>query len=327
MFAFAERLLLNFRQLRNMTSADRREAIKRRLGPRVTEYIREFRAKREARRMRTIEQRRDIDAAHLELWTYYVEKRGWVAVWNRVKVLAQENPTEIEAFVAMGLRVNNNPLVLVNMALHPYTGPALARLLADERENPWPEIAERMAARADYSAAFLVATAMTGDDAAIDHSRARIPDVVNETFIQFVESFGMRPVAKSGEIDPILRGLKQSGFRNHKKHRLVIAENLAQPELFLPLLSGAEKVTLIGLNDTFGKATFAEYYDYPGIGEILVEHVRSRITRFSPQYIEIHSQTRDAAIELAAIVDSVAGLVPDGDLPHIEIAIADQLFF
>lgn len=327
MLAFAERLLLNFRQFREMSSQQRREAIKRRLGPRVVSRISGFRSARELRRLRRIERRQGMEAAHQALWLRLAARRGWSAVQNRILVLAAENPAAIEGLAAAGLRLSSDPLALVGMAQHPLSAPALARVLAEERAAPLPDLAARMSARADYAAAFLVATALTGDDAAMDHARARIPDVVGEPFLQFVESFGQRPVAAAAEIEPLLRGLRHSGLRGHKRHRLVIAENFQDPDSFLPLLCGADQVTLLGLDDTFGKAVFADYQSYPGVGEIVVEHIRSRITRFSPQYVEIHARTRDAAIELAALVDSVPGLVPAGDLPHIELAIADHLFF
>lgn len=327
MRALTQQLLLNIRQLRQMSAQDRRQAIKRRLGPKLTNRIVAFRAERELARLRRIERRQGMAAAHRALWLRMAPRRGWLAVQNRIQALVQTAPQEIEPLVATGLRLSSDPLALVGMAQHPISAPALARVLAEERVAPWPEIAERMANRADYAAAFLVATAMTGDDAALAHARARVPDVVGEPFLQFIESFGQRPAALPEQIDPILRGLRHSGLRQKVRHRLVIAENFQDPDTFLPLLAGTDKVTLLGLDDTFGKAVFSGYSDYPGVGEIVVEHIRSRITRFSAHYVDAHSRSRDAAIELAAIVDSVPGLVPQGDLPHIELAIADHLFF
>ncbi len=327
MLALVERLLLNLRQFREKSPQQRREAIKRRLGPGLVARISRFRATRELRHLHRVERRQGMEAAHRALWLRLAARRGWSAVQNRILTLAGENPSEIGRLAATGLRLSGDPLALVGMAQHPLSAPALARVLADERAAPLSEIDARMAARADYAAAFLVATAMTGDDAALDHARARVRDVVGEPFLQLVESFGQRPAYPAAAIDPLLRGLRHSGLRDRKRHRLVIAENFQDPEAFLPLLCGADRVTLLGLDDTFGKAVFAGYQDYPDVGEIVVEHIRSRITRFSPQYVEAHGQTRDAAIELAAIIDGVPGLVPPGDLPHVELAIADHLFF
>lgn len=327
MLALAERLLLNLRQLRGMSSQQRREAIKRRLGPRLVSAISRFRAKQEINRLRRIERWHGMEAAHRALWGDLASKRGWSAVQNRLLALSDENPAEIQRLVSVGLQLSADPLVLVAMSQHPLSAAALAQALAEERAAPLPEMDKRLSARADYAAAFLVASALTGDDAAMNHARDRIPDVVGDPFLQIVESFGQRPAAPAEEIEPLLRGLRRNGLRHHKRHRLVIAENFQDPSSFLPLLCGADRVTLLGLDDTFGKAGFAHYQRYPGVGEIVVEHIRSRITRFSPEYVGAHAQTRDAAIELARTVDSVPGLVPTGDLPYIELAIADHLFF
>lgn len=307
MLALVERFWLKLRQFSEKSSIQRYEAVKNRLLLSQIMHLSRFRTNLQIYRLYQFEQQNHMKLAYGARWQRLAARCGWL---SEPKV-----------------RLNNDPLKLIGMAQNPLSTKAIARALAQERAAPLLEIDERINARADYAAAFLVATAMTGDDVAIDHARARIHDVANEAFLQIVESYGQRPTDHSTEIEPLLRGLRRSGLRARKQHRLVIAENLQDPETFLPLLRGAKRITLLGLDDTFGRAVFDKYRDYPDVGEIVVEHIRSRITRFSPQYVDVHSQTRDAAIELAAICDSVPGLVPLGDLPHLELAIADHLFF
>lgn len=327
MLARAERLFLILRQLRGMTPHQRREAIKRRLGPGITGRVQRLKAAREQRQLLRVERRRGIEAAHRAFWSGPARRRGWPAVEARLRMLAQDRPEEMANFTAIGLQAPPDGLTLAFLAQHPLSHAAMAAALAAERTAPQPALAECIAAGSEHAAGFLVATAMTGDDAALAQARARMPAALSDGFGQFVESFGQRPAAAAGDIDPILRGLRHSGLRGARRHRLVIAENFDDPEIFLPLLRGAEQVTLLGLDDTFGKAAFADFQALPGVGEIVVEHIRSRITRFSAQYTEAHVQTRDAAIELAALVGAVPGLVPAGDLAHVELAIADYLFF
>ncbi|MBK5932737.1 hypothetical protein [Rhodovulum imhoffii] len=310
-----------------MNPIQRREALKRRLGPGVVRNVRALKARQLRMRMASAERLAGIEASHKVLWKGPAKKQGWAAVKARIEQLAETLPEQMENFVETGLRMDDNPLILINMAQHPLSASAMARILAKERTALWPEIDTRMKTRGDYAAAFLVATAMTADNAALDQARARIPDIIGDPFSQIIDSYGQRPADRSRHVEPVLRGLKRNGLRQPKRHRLVIANTLSDPAAFLPLLRGAECVTLIGLKDTFGKAEFAPYRDYPGVGEIMVEHIRTRITRFCQNYIDINVQVRNAAQDIAQMISRIPDLVPEGDMSSIELAIADHLFF
>lgn len=231
----------------------------------------------------------------------------------------------LKRFVTAGLRASDDPLVLPFLASHPLSREAMAAAMAVERSHPDPNVARRLAQAAEYGAGFVVATALTGDDHDLEAARKRLPRYADDRYCQFLDSFGTRFVSSTA--DPQLRGIPDSGMRPPTRHRLVIAEALQDGSRFLPLLSGADQVTLIGLNETFGKSDIVQLSNLSGVGEITVEHVRSRVTRFSPEYISLHLQTRNMATALADTIAEIDELVTAGEIPFLELALADFLFF
>lgn len=235
-----------------------------------------------------------------------------------------DNPERLRAFASAALYAAADPISVMLLAGHPLSRAAMGEALAEERTSPSAAINKRITDSAQYAAGFVAATALTGDDAALEHLRGRLPSSLSYRYQEILDSYGMTPSARA---DAQLRGMPASGLRTHKRHRLIIAENLSQEQDFLPLLVGADHVTLIGLNDTFGKSQLPAYADLPGVGEITVEHIRSRITRFSENYIALHLKTRDLVRQLAGIMDGAPDLAPRDERPFLELALADMLFF
>lgn len=315
--------ILRLRGLIAMDPSRRRSVLRSRLGAPILRRWRQGRRRAFRLYLRGIERAGGVGAANRAFWNGPASQQNWSAVRIRLNQLAERAPNEITPFVEAGFAKTADPLVLTRLASHPLTRTALTGAMRAEAEQPDPQISERLERSAQYSAAFAAAAAQVLDDAGLDALRDRIAPDHAPRYIQLLDSFGFRPAGGAG--DAVLRHAPHTGLRGQGQKRLVITETLSNPEAFLPLLQNTGQVTLLALNDTYGKARLDAFSDMPGIADVTVEHVRSRITRFSQRYIEIHERTRNDAQSLALVASQ--GLLEPDFLPYLELAIADYLFF
>lgn len=261
-------------------------------------------------------------------WRAATVARRWGDVEQRLNRLAVTDPSAIENFTRVGFQYDTDPMVLLCMARNPHSGKYLGPLIAEADLSEGSPVAERIRVSLDYSAAFCAAAGLLLDD----ETAQRIGEAVlgrhpnlNLRFHQILDSVGVRPAHPPS--NAALRGIPDSGMRKPCGHRLIVAESFADMAAIAQLFVGAGKVTVIGLNDTFGKADFAEFTTHLERAEVTVEHVRSRITRFSQRYLDIHEATRDASQQIAARLLALGGLLTESDRPAFELALADHLFF
>ncbi|MDO8311989.1 MAG: hypothetical protein Q7T25_08625, partial [Sideroxyarcus sp.] len=126
------------------------------------------------------------------------------------------------------------------------------------------------------------------------------------------------------------RGLANSGFRTHKRHRLIITPDFKDKRSLTLLFGDADRVTIYAMDDLYGKADFSDTRMHNRTPELTIEHPRTRITRFSAAYQQLHEETR-AASEL--ILGQIASHDADGatlvgtSRPFAELALGDELFF
>ena len=152
---------------------------------------------------------------------------------------------------------------------------------------------DRTLAGAYAGAARLV---LESDDAESTVERfADLFDVPNSVFFQALDSVAYRPAGGRGSRTVV--------------NRLVIVDSAADEEALALLLPGAEATTVIVMSDTFGKADLEKYRAWPDVGTLRIEHIRTRITRFSQEYIDLHEATAVLATSVSNRVGSIAGAV------------------
>ena len=262
-------------------------------------------------------------AANRFFWV--APRRGnptWTDVRNRVDWLAGRDKAAASHFVQVSLEQTTNPGVVIGLAHH-RLGRAVARdWLAAAVANP-----ESLSPRVEQSMVFAGAVA----------GAARLllePDAVRSFVMWLVDRYDSVPVNLFQAMDTVgYRFASSEGLGAHvaapnqARHRLVITERLDDRTGIESVLPGAKRVTLLATSDTYGQADVEQFRDALGAGEITVEHVRSRITRFSSEYIKLHEATRDLAIDLTSQLFGEHALIDSAYRPAVELHVADFLFF
>lgn len=270
-------------------------------------------------------------AANRFFWTSPSNSRIWFNVEARLYGLARQSPEGARDFAALAFARSADPIVLIGLARNPLAREVIAPLLARAALGTDTALQARSERSGDYAAALAGIAGLLLDPAAADALAARITALLpaaSDRFFRILDSFGSRPAAPPGAA--MLRAIAQSGFRAPVRHRLIIAETLKDRRAIAQLFGGADRVTVLGLNDTYGRTSFDDYVEGFGPADVTVEHVRSRITRFSQSYIRSHELTRQAACDIVAALFGPTGpgaAFAMTDLPVLEISLADQMFF
>lgn len=325
------RALLSARLLRGASRGARKELVGRHLLSPMK------RRAAEAVRFALVRQTRVVDvlfgqgAGNRFFWRSPSIPKTWDHVERRLFLLQRHGAGPVGQFVALALDHSDDFIVLSNLARSAITKRALAARLATA------EIAERSAIGARVGTSHAFAAAIVGaarllldPDGAerIERDVARLLPGQTEGYLSLVDSLGARPaMPPQSEFG---RGLSASGFRAPVRRRLVIADNLADRQSLSLLFDGAEEVTLYAMNDLYGKADFAGVPLHSASAAVTVEHSRSRITRFSADYHDLHGSTRRAAEMVVGRIVEAAGdspIIPAAIRPFAELAIADRLFF
>ena len=119
-----------------------------------------------------------------------------------------------------------------------------------------------------------------------------------------------------------------SPSRKPAAHRLIICDTVQNPAEISLLFEGAEKVTVIAPSNLFGKISFPE--DRPlhaRPAEINIAHFRSRITRFSAGYQQLHDETWHVAEEIIREAEEETGNSLGPARNYAALHLADALFF
>lgn len=155
-------------------------------------------------------------------------------------------------------------------------------------------------------------------------------DTRTKEALGILDAFGARP-RRRGYDGPTYTRLVDSGGivapnRGRVRHRLVITDQLNDRDSVALLLPGAERTTVFAASEATGKADFDPYRAWPGVGDVGVEHFRSRISRFSREYVELHEATARLAGSVAAAVERLGAPLGKEHRPTLEVAVADFLF-
>lgn len=325
MLSSTKRAIGKVRSILRGPAGTRRSALRKLVSTRAQRATKRARRKVVSGQMRVVGRSMGQRAANSYFWTSPIGATTWPEVRARIEALWELHPDHLDHFVTVSLQRTADPITVVSMAQHPYSRAAVARWLTEECGVTTGPLVDRLAKDALLGGAVAgAASVVLGPDEArrtVDWVLGlyAVPD--HRTF-QFLDSVGMRQV----------RGTPNAAAERPlpgrpARHRLIISDQFQRQPGIPLLLPGSERVTLLALAETFGKANFARYRDWPGVGEIKVEHVRSRITRFSQQYIDIHLATARLADLVCAEVAAVPGLIDDEDRRFLAVEIADFLFF
>jgi len=248
-------------------------------------------------------------------------KLTWTDVLNRVEWLAARNQQAAVHFVRASLARTDSASVVIGLSRHAQsraaTRDALAEIVSDP-ESLWPRIEDN----ASLAGAFAGAARLLLD---LDAARSFViwltdrSDVVPANLFQVMDAVGFR----SASVDDLDSRIKTT---REARHRLVITESLDEPGDVSFLLPGAKAATLVATSDTYGQAEVVRF-KAPKDAELTVEHVRSRITRFSQGYVDLHDATVEVAEKIAAEFFENSDLIRPAYRQSVEVNLADYLFF
>ncbi|SEB83420.1 hypothetical protein SAMN05216452_3356 [Nitratireductor aquibiodomus] len=322
------RALLELRAIILLKQASHQATLFKLLKARISAGIAKARRRAMTAQFRLVEMLFGPSAAADFFWRSPTTRKLWGDVELRADRLAKRSQDAVDHFTRLGFMKTQDPMVLICLARNVHCRAGLAQCLRTADLSEGSRLDQTIRGSMSYAAAFVGAAGLLLDDA----SAKRIADLVLDKhvrldlqFHQIIDSLGSHLTVPP--TDSSLRGLLESGMRKPCKHRLIIADELSDRPAIAQLFTGAEKITVIGLRDTFGKTDFQEYTDYAGDAEITVEHIRSRITRFSRPYLDLHEATRIAAERITDGLLEENGLLDEHNRASVELEISDHLFF
>lgn len=257
--------------------------------------------------------------------------KSWLNVEVRLFFLTRHAPQLVPQFAALGFRHSVDPITLLNMARSSLTKDSLAQGLMAADLGPESWLIKRVRHSVDYAGAIIAISALLLDAdraAAINEAIDQGQPIASRRRRALVDSLGYTP-AKPPEAT-VSRGIADSGFRTHKHHRLIIAPDFKDKRSLTLLFGDADRVTIYAMDDLYGKADFSDTRMHNRMPDLTIEHPRTRITRFSAAYQQLHEDTRAASEQILA---QIAGHDADGaalvgtSRPFAELALGDELFF
>lgn len=244
---------------------------------------------------------------------------AWHDVEQRLDELADAPRQTLTDFVDEVLEATRAPVVVTALARHPGSAATVRAWLRDLVSGEPAELRARVAFGETFAAAMSAAARLLlppeEAQAAVEAVEAHLSRMSSHYF-QFLDaSAGHRPAGAASTPGASVR------------HRLIIAEQLDDPRMVALLLPGCERATVLSTADLFGRADFADRAAWTGSGEVRIEHIRSRITRYSPEYIGLHLATVALAERLTCEIAGIPGLLHPDDRPFLALDVADFLFF
>lgn len=248
-------------------------------------------------------------------------KSNWSEVEFYLDDLHARDGALFDLFVRTGLEHTRAPAEIVSLARHPLSAGVVRDWLTHQVAPKTPR-SQRVIGRHEMRDAAYVGAArllLPPDGAERAH---RLVPVKTSRYYQVLSSLGTRPVpraddpAKNAAVEPAL-----------VRHRLVIVDNVLDPAAVALLFPGSDEVTVLATSDPFGMSDFAKYAGWTTSGEIHVEHTRTRITRFSAAYVELHEAVARVAERIVAELAALPGLLHPDDEPFLTVDVADFLFF
>ena len=254
---------------------------------------------------------------------------GWSAVDARLRHLHDTAPQDIAHFTKVGFSITRDPQVILNLSRSALTKDTMRECLQAEPLEKGSSLGQRMYGSQMTCAAFIAAAALLLPEkesaAFAKQATAFVPDYTR-LFRRMIDSCGVS-VAKKPKNDA-RRFLPHSGFRAARKKRLIIVQSVADIPTLPLLFQGAGAATVFAMDDLYGRADFADALYHAGPCHVDVEHCRSRITRFSPDYHRVHEDTRSVAETLVADLGKAGwDTATRGDPNGTAMALADHLFF
>lgn len=306
------RVFNRLRALRGIAPTERWTALRSRGPALIRRRLTRIRRRAVTGQVRVVEAALGAERANSYFWHSPTKSPTWFDVQRRIERLHLRHPEETRDFVEKAIEHSVDPSTVIGMARHPFSREILRSYLHEHALSDSGVLASALRQNRLIGGAFAGAARLLLDPDAARRTVDWINDLYqlpDDRVFQIMDSAGSRPVDRPA------------------RHRLVVAEHLTDTDAVAVLLPNADKVTLLSTSDTFGRADFSTYSSWPDVGDVRVENVRSRITRFSQAYVDLHDTTAAIARDIADRVADVPGLLTAEEVPIVAVDVADHVFF
>lgn len=250
----------------------------------------------------------------------------WYDVERRLNWLAQKHPQMVPRFVACAVEQAMDPDIIVGLAQSTLSDDHLRPLLTFRHGQPPACLLERLEKGQVFAAAYVGAQMLLdGPEVAqtVDTYVRSLHLLPRDRYERYLDSLSFFPAKDA------TRRSFQSGYHAPKSHRLIVIEGAQSVHNNQHLLRDATQVSIIDMNDLYGKVSL-DKLDIRGVETIQIEHMRTRITRFSPEYHTLHEQTKAAAFQIMQHFENLQGAdttLFDQASAHLTLDLADMIFF
>ena len=274
-----------------------------------------------------IDRARGSNRANRAFFDNPIASPGWDEVRQRLTDLHRHDPHVVDSFVTTSLEMSDDPNTIVWLSRHPLSIDQVRAWLTELAAHRSDSVARRLQRHRLLGAAVAGAGSTLLPPSEADALVTWISNLYHtpdSAFFQFVDSMGLRPAVGSSSDDGDRQRL---GTQRRATRRLVLVEHGDDVDAIATLFHGASAGTLFATTDTFGRIDLGGSVGTPLPIEVEIEHVRTRITRFSQRYIDVHTATASVAERLAAALTENAHLGRDVDAGFLAAELADAAFF
>lgn len=259
-------------------------------------------------------------------WKSPLGARSWYDVDMRLHWMEDHHPDRIADFVATAIAETTDASTLLGLAQSTVSDHHLRPHLDMVDGLPPEHLRTRLKNSQVFTAAYVGALMFLAGPAAAraaDTYARNLHRLPRWNYDRYLDSISFRPAA-----DTPTRSF-ESGYVTPKSHRLLILESAKSIRDYAHLLRDAASVTIIDMTDMYGKTSFDDV-TARGVDTIQIEHIRTRITRFSPEYHALHAQTQTAATHVMGHLQNLQ--TPTANLfgqagAHMTLDLADVIFF
>lgn len=245
--------------------------------------------------------------------------------------LKRDEPAKISSFVRDIFRITENGNILLELGQNPISRESVRAYLKNTPIGDIANIVQQKDTRVSLSIAIYALYwhyFMTSNPELVRSARKQLNVKSNRHIASITHSLGI-DLSKITEADNFDYKSCHADFK-HVKSRLVFCGNPLSIRSLGKTLIGAEQATIVCLHDIYGKIDIEELKEISGVSDIKVEHVRSRVNRFSEAYTHLNQETVGIVDTLLLEVEKKSpslSKIVNLFLPTLSLGLIDGLFF
>lgn len=274
-----------------------------------------------------IDEEQGFLAGNSEFWKMQ-PSRSWGDVQTRLFTLVNTGQEEfLEDFMRQWLQFGRSSTLLPLIARSDLSQKALVKVIREFDYGADSPMAKRFYESLQFTANFFGTALYLLDSEEVAPIEKRVAATYPSRPQAYHAALDSSILVPSARPNSLTGTIHASVTRKPARHRLIIVDALKDPQRLSLLFANAEKVTVLSPGDLYGRLSFANLQLHSRPQEIIVAHPRSRISRFSSKYHELHDETRKVATEMVDELERQGNGFLGEAAPYMALHLADKLFF